>query len=378
MRTTALVLLLVGLMGRALGTQAFHFVYPIADAGSVTAKQDVKYGSAGGETLAMDVYRPTHPTASRLPAIVFFNRARGENRHYYFYSGWAERAAASGLVAILPDLGDETAPRDFGILLTYLTEHAAELGIQSDAIAVYAGSSNVGTALPVVEASNERRVRSAVMVYGTAPITEFRRDLPILFVRAGLDRPDVNRRITELASLGISQNAPVTLLNHSTGHHGFEIFDDTDATRQVIDRIIEFVKTTTASGYVAALKAGLPEATAAGLVMTGRTAEASAAYAQLVAARPDDRFLELAYGEALLGNAQYAEACAVFDTLRGKDLGPRDLGLPAARACMQKGDADAAIAWLKSIPSRFLPSELETDPAFAPLKGRAEFHALFR
>jgi hypothetical protein len=64
--------------------------------------------------------------------------------------------------------------------------------------------------------------------------------------------------------------------------------------------------------------------------------------------------------------------------LKGKGLGPRDLGLPAARACMLKGDADAAIAWLRSIPQRFLPAEVEKAPEFAALQGRADFHALFR
>ena len=52
--------------------------------------------------------------------------------------------------------------------------------------------------------------------------------------------------------------------------------------------------------------------------------------------------------------------------------------MPAARACMQKGDGDAAIAWLKSIPQRFLPREIEKDPVFAPVRDRAEFKALFR
>jgi predicted Zn-dependent protease len=101
------------------------------------------------------------------------------------------------------------------------------------------------------------------------------------------------------------------------------------------------------------------------------------AYAQIVASKPDDPRLRLAYGEALLGDGQYATACAEFDKLRDKGLGYRDLGLPAARACLAKGDPDAAVAWLKTIPSRFLPAELERDPAFTPLRGRDDFKALF-
>jgi hypothetical protein len=86
----------------------------------------------------------------------------------------------------------------------------------------------------------------------------------------------------------------------------------------------------------------------------------------------------LAYGEALLGDAQFATACAEFEKLKGKGLGPRDLGLPAARACMQKGDADTAIAWLRSIPQRFLPTSVQSDPIFAAVQNRADFRALFQ
>jgi predicted Zn-dependent protease len=117
---------------------------------------------------------------------------------------------------------------------------------------------------------------------------------------------------------------------------------------------------------------------AAAAVSQGNYAEAVKQYAPLVAARPDDARLHLAYGEALLGDRQYATACAELEKLKDKGLGYRDLGLPAARACMLKGDGDAAIAWLRSIPQRFLPSDIETDPVFEPLRSREEFRALFK
>jgi hypothetical protein len=85
-----------------------------------------------------------------------------------------------------------------------------------------------------------------------------------------------------------------------------------------------------------------------------------------------------AYGEALLGASQFAAACTELEKLKGKGLGPRDLGVPAARACMQNGDAEAAIAWLKSIPQRYLPRALEKDPIFVPIQNRPDFKALFQ
>ena len=85
------------------------------------------------------------------------------------------------------------------------------------------------------------------MYYGIADVGEFRLDLPVLYVRAGLDRPPVNRRIGELVALAITQNAPVTLLNHPSGHHAFEMVDDDEATRDVIERTIDFVKRATSA-----------------------------------------------------------------------------------------------------------------------------------
>ena len=125
-------------------------------------------------------------------------------------------------------------------------------------------------------------------------------------------------------------------------------------------------------------QAGVPEATAAGLVSAGRFRDAAPIYAKLVEASPDNARLRLSYGEALLGDSQFATACAEFEKLVDKGLGYRDLGLPAARACLGNGDPDRALAWLKSIPQRFLPPDLQRDPGFAALQGRADFQALFK
>ena len=72
-------------------------------------------------------------------------------------------------------------------------------------------------------------------------------------------------------------------------------------------------------------------------------------------------------------SASFAE----LETLKDKGLGPRDLGLPAARACLAKGDPARAVAWLAAIPARYRPAELQDDPAFAALREREDFRALF-
>jgi dienelactone hydrolase len=356
--------------------QERRFHYPAPPESSYRVTKDVQYGTSGSDALRMDIYRPA--TGGRAPTLIFLNVASGENRGVPFYVAWAQLAASKGLTAIIPDLRRETVIDDAIKLVVHLSRaQQDDNGVDPSALAVYAGSGNVSYALPFVQNARSTMIKSAVMYYGAAEVENFRIDLPLLFVRAGLDRPPVNAMMARLASTASAQNAPVTLLNHPTGRHGFEAVNNDDLTREVIDQTIEFVKRTTASSYQTALRAALPEAVAAGHVTAGRPAAAAAAYAQLVAARPDDSPLRLAYGEALLANSQFAEACAELDKLKGKGLGYRDLGIPAARACMQKGDAAAAIAWLESIPLRFRPSELQNDPIFTPIRDRSEFKALF-
>ena len=341
---------------------------------NIRVSTDVPFDSASGVRLAMDIYRVGH---GARPALIFFNRATGADRRGSLYEGWARAAASHDLVGIVPDLREGTEARDFEALLGYLTSHGTTVGIDTAAIAVYAASGNVFTALPVLERPSLTAVRAAVIYYGTAPITTFRHDLPVLWVRAGLDRPDVNQEITALAGRAIAQNAPVTLLNHPTGYHGFELFNDDDATRAVIEQTLAFVRQATSRPYQLALAAGRREAAAAGAVQTGNHHEAAALYAELARTRPADARLQLSFGESLLGDGQYRDACSLFAGLKDRGLGYRDLGVPAARACARSGDADAAVGWLRSIPSRFLPRSLADDSAFTSIRGRSDFRAIF-
>ena len=344
---------------------------------NITVTRDVEYARPDTVTLRMDVYRPSDAGNRRLPTLVFFNRAVGAERSGEFHSSWARVAASRGIVAVLPDIRGGREVADFQLLLGHLAARGAALGIDKDAIAVFAGSGNVSAAFPFVEDPKQTSIKAAVMYYGTGPVTQFRLDLPVLYVRAGLDRPALNQGITELAALAVTQNAPLTLLNHPSGYHAFEAANDDDATRDVMEQTLSFVRRATAAGFQAAVARGVREASAAGYVLTRAYGKAAQIYGELVAARPDAVRLRLSYGEALLGDGQFAAACAEFEKLKGKGLGPRDLGLPAARACMQKGDADAAIAWLRSIPTRFLPPDVQNEAVFAPVKAREDFRALF-
>ena len=366
----------IALFAAPSAAQEFRFAYPAPAPSAYVESRDVTVEDSSEGPIRMDVYRPAG--GGRHPTLIFFNIATGEQRAHPFYVAWARLAASKGITAIVPDLGMETFVQDFVTLHEFIARGGAEAhGADRNAVALYAGSGNVGRALPIVQDRRTTLIKSAVLYYGAAEVTAFRPDLPLLFVRAGLDRPALNTSIDGLVARALTQNTPVSVINHAGGRHAFEMVNHDEATRDVMDRTLVFVKETTSPGYQAAFRASIGEASAAGHVAAGRTREAAEAYAALVAARPTDNTLRLAYGEALLADRQFAEACRELNGLKGKGLGYRDLGIPAAKACLQKGDADAAIAWLASIPQRFRPASLADDPVFAPLRERPDFKALF-
>lgn len=250
------------------------------------------------------------------------------------------------------------------------------MGIDAARVAVCAGSGNVYAGLALVEDPRRTGVKAAVMYYGSSNVKQFRADLPVLFVRAGLDRPDLNRSIGALVQEALTQNAPVTLLNYPGGRHAFDLFNDNDQSRDVIRQTLDFIRGATAPAFQTALRSGIPEAEAAAAVNKGDFPRAASLYRGLAAARPADATLSPAFGEALVGAQQYKDALQQFDKIKGK-VGPRDLGVPAAKAAALDGNADTAIAWLASIPKRFRPMSLKDDAAFRALKDRPDFLALF-
>ena len=103
----------------------------------VAITKDVEYGRSDTATLRMDVYRAAGSSATG-PTLIFFNHATGADRRWFFYDAWARAAASRGLVAIVFDLRFGSEASDFQALMAYLTSRGATVGVNKDAIAVYA------------------------------------------------------------------------------------------------------------------------------------------------------------------------------------------------------------------------------------------------
>ena len=54
--------------------------------------------------------------------------------------------------------------------------------------------------------------------------------------------PHLNYTIDRFLARALAINLPVTLVNHSAGPHAFDIVDDSDASRAVIQQIVAFMQ----------------------------------------------------------------------------------------------------------------------------------------
>jgi dienelactone hydrolase len=377
---SGILLVLVGLLASVACSQELRFVYPVPAPADFTQRSLV-YKQAAQIGLSFDLFLPS-PSANfkPLPVFIIFNGFGGEFMRTSAQSqGWAKAATAHGFAAVTADTTAEHVAEDFDSLASYLRQHAGDLRIDAERLVVIAWSGNVSAGLPAVEDPQRNAIKAAVIYYGSAEVSKVRLDLPVLFVRAGLDQPLTNKSFDRRIAAGIAANAPWTVLNYPGGHHGFDVLDDNDLSREIIEETFHFAQLAISGSHQSALQGGLPEATAAGAMFAEDFVRAAALYHDLVAVRPQDARLLLGYGNALSGAKQYKEARTQFDRAKAiGGLGPRDLGLPAAKACVLDHDPEAAIAWLKTIPPQGLPASVQSDPDFASLKDRADFQALFQ
>jgi hypothetical protein len=74
-------------------------------------------------------------------------------------------------------------------------------------------------------------------------IQDLPENLPMFIARAGQDQtPHLNEVLDRFLANALSRNLSITIANHPNGPHAFDLFDDSHATRVIIQQILEFLK----------------------------------------------------------------------------------------------------------------------------------------
>jgi acetyl esterase/lipase len=249
-------------LGRAI-------VLAIPGMDAVEIRRDLLYRS-GPIDLTMDVYAPSRAAGPLLPTIFFVHggpiREELSPKDWGSFASYGRLAAAAGFVGVtfnftyFATTSLASAVDDVSAAIDAVIGRAAELRVDRDRLGVWIFS-GAGRLLEGILASNAGAIRGAVAFYpifddgeqATTPDPEMvgfrgataRADLaivPTLVARAGLDRVEINASISRWVERALRANEPIDLLNHATGRHGFDVLDDDERSREIIDRALSFMR----------------------------------------------------------------------------------------------------------------------------------------
>ncbi len=357
-----------------------RFMAPLPAAGEIAVQKDVVYRTDGAVRVAFDLYLPAK-SSGPLPVVIFVNGIGAPwMRGHAQYTGWAQAVTARGLAGITMDSREATVDDDLRALIAHLTTNAAALGVDASRVALWSCSANVRRGLPLAQ-SFGAPVRSAVVYYGTADQSSYRRDLPVLFVRAGQDGAGLNRALEAMIAKALADNAPVEAINVAAGVHGFDVRDDTEATRAAISGTLDFLAKTLTGPFHDSVRAGANLANAAAAVYREDWSAAALAYQGLVAANPRDSLLWQRLGEALRARGEDAAALKAFE--KALSIGSPNRGLvsfAAATIYAQGNRIDNAFKVLEGMRPqlRFFAARLRTEPVFEALRKDPRFEELMK
>jgi hypothetical protein len=253
-----------------------RMLYTLPGMDAVMVRRDVEYRATEAGALTMDLYYPAGATsATPLPAIVVtlgysdvgYQKALGcRFKDMAMSVSLGELAAASGIAAIVYTNREPVA--DIHALLQYVQLNAAMLGLDGQRIGLWATSGSVPLALSVLMQEVGDRLKCAVLGYGfmldldeaTAvaeasakwgfvnpaagkSVDDLPAHVPLFVVRSGREQfAHLNDAIDAFVLNALARNLPVTCVNHPDGPHAFDLFHDSEATREIIRQMLRFMQ----------------------------------------------------------------------------------------------------------------------------------------
>ena len=252
-------------------------VFELPDMSSAKVIQDLVYKEIGGEKLTADVYYPaSYSGEAPLQAVLFIHGDASWERLRSIkesgqYTSWGQLAAASGLIGVTfthrstQDFTDFSGPtEDILDFFQFIQSYAGELKIDSTRIGVWICSAGGPTGLTALLQTKPEWVKCLVSYYSLMDLFDLKDQLsveqvnqfsainylkdsphklpPMYIVKAEMDRPVFNNSIDRFVKEAESLNVPVKLVNHSSGHHGFDLFDDNEISKEIIIETLMFFR----------------------------------------------------------------------------------------------------------------------------------------
>jgi acetyl esterase/lipase len=262
---------------------AERVVYSIPGMDKVGVRENLVYRTLEDQELMLDIYYPTdYQPGTKRPAAILVH---GEwpphiirhSKDLGVYITWGQLIAASGIIAVNFNhratdrlLKVREAASDVANLIGYVRYNADDLDIDEDNLCIWAFSAGMPLGMWAALHNAPLYVRAIVAYYGVMDLQEARNALPedvsddtlrdfsalyylqefgskiapTFITKADLDNARLNASIDHFVAEAKRLGAPVELMTHPEGHHGFDVLDDNDRSREIIKRTLEFVSET--------------------------------------------------------------------------------------------------------------------------------------
>ncbi len=262
-------------------------VLPVPEGVEIDVARDQVAPGPDGTSILYDVYSPASSGPASLgaaslgparPIVVFVHGDADPDilagaKDWGQYTSWGRLVAARGMVGVtfnhsslLARTQMDLVIAEIGAVVADVRSRAAALGVDGDRVAICGISACAPYGLTVAYAALPA-IRCAVAGYGPL-ILEINSEYtatsvsaadlercspswlldalapavpPTLILKAGLDREPVNDGIDEFVGRATDLGAPIKLLVHETGHHAFDVLDDDDRSREIVEATLAFL-----------------------------------------------------------------------------------------------------------------------------------------
>lgn len=255
-------------------------VYSLPGMDRVRVIANLKYSEVDNPYLLMDVYIPPDLSShERRPlAVLIHGGASPEQKakDWGVFQSWGRLFAAAGIVSVTfthrfsppPQLLLAEAANDVGSAIDYVRANAESFQADRDRIGLCAWSGGsalltsllgnspafircVATFFPLLDLKQYAPPGDGLALQflkGFSAIESLPEDasskIPMLIARAGRDDiPMLNEALARFTVRALEANAPITVINHPSGAHGFDNQNDDERSREIIRSVIEFMMT---------------------------------------------------------------------------------------------------------------------------------------
>ncbi|MEO8275313.1 MAG: hypothetical protein ABI639_03795 [Thermoanaerobaculia bacterium] len=225
----------------SLDVTKYGVVWRVPAMDKVEVRKELDFGD--GEQR-FDLYLPPAGTAARrspLPILVFVNATGARFQDWEIYRDWGRLAAAHGMAGIVYQSDPGNGMRSLSRITEHVRAHARELGVDAARLAIWACSANVSLALPWMHSEPRPALSAAVLFYGSMPVRELRTDLPVYYVLAGRDSPNLKDGAKTLFAQAIAASAPWTMVEEPGLTHAFDALDQGVESQRAVKRTVDWL-----------------------------------------------------------------------------------------------------------------------------------------